>query len=439
MANESINLNLIPTGEMPVIHVSQFDNGRAFNVNLFKGSDEYTIPEGYTAELHCRKADRNIVTLATTNVSSNTLTFTTTTQLCACAGDNLCEVAIKDNEDYLVGSLNFILQVEKDPLQGGIQSTSEIYDLTDQIEDIATELIGENYYTKTETDTLLDAKADTSDIPTKTSELINDSGFLTEANIPTKTSDLINDSGFITEANIPTKTSDLINDSGFITSSSLPDMTQYYTKSQVDNLINAIKTGPAVTYTAPSAIRPTITVDNNATYVRQSGKNQFSYNFNIHNGYWGEAAYVGDDTILPIEQAEGWTHIRIPVKAGASISFSGFQAQYGVYDAFLGSDDPTDIISTFLNGGLNNKTMIVPAGAKYLGICTYRLCDNYSTYPNPQVEYGTAVTAYEQYNTNSADYTVANIGNIVSFTGFNTLYADNGNINVTVSRLLDVN
>lgn len=168
MANESINLNLIPTGEMPVIHVSQFDNGRAFNVNLFKGSDEYTIPEGYTAELHCRKADRNIVTLATTSVLSNTLTFTTTTQLCACAGDNLCEVAIKDSEDYLVGSLNFILSVEKDPLQGGIDSTSEIHDLTDQIEDITTEIVGENYYTKTETDTLLDAKADASSVYTKT-------------------------------------------------------------------------------------------------------------------------------------------------------------------------------------------------------------------------------------------------------------------------------
>ena len=35
-------------------------------------------------------------------------------------------------------------------------------------------------------------------------------------NIPTRTSDLINDSGFITSSSIPTQTSDLINDSGFI-------------------------------------------------------------------------------------------------------------------------------------------------------------------------------------------------------------------------------
>lgn len=164
MANESINLNLIPKGDMPVIHVSQFDNGRQFTINLLKGSDEYSMPEGYTATLNCRKSDRNIVTLATTSVLSNVLTFTTTTQLCACAGKNLCEVVIKDAEDYQVGTSNFILEVEKDPLQGGIESTSEIHDLTNQIEEITTEIVGENYYTKTETDTMLDAKANTSDL-----------------------------------------------------------------------------------------------------------------------------------------------------------------------------------------------------------------------------------------------------------------------------------
>lgn len=86
-------------------------------------------------------------------------------------------------------------------------------------------------------------------VPTKTSDLTNDSGFLTSAPvssvngqtgavslnasdvgalpsstpIPSKTSDLTNDSGFITSASLPTKTSDLTNDSGFITASAVPD------------------------------------------------------------------------------------------------------------------------------------------------------------------------------------------------------------------------
>lgn len=60
------------------------------------------------------------------------------------------------------------------------------------------------------------------ELPTKTSDLTNDSGFITDADVPTKTSDLVNDSGFITNAEIPTKTSDLVNDSGFIDGAEVP-------------------------------------------------------------------------------------------------------------------------------------------------------------------------------------------------------------------------
>lgn len=56
-----------------------------------------------------------------------------------------------------------------------------------------------------------------SSIPTRTSQLLNDSGFINAGDIPSKTSDLINDSGFVTSADIPSKTSQLTNDSGFLT------------------------------------------------------------------------------------------------------------------------------------------------------------------------------------------------------------------------------
>jgi len=61
-------------------------------------------------------------------------------------------------------------------------------------------------------------------IPTNTSDLNNDSGFITSGeapvqpgDIPTSTNQLINDSGFITSADVPQNTSELNNDSGFIT------------------------------------------------------------------------------------------------------------------------------------------------------------------------------------------------------------------------------
>ena len=74
--------------------------------------------------------------------------------------------------------------------------------------------------------------ASTDDIPTKTSDLTNDSNFASTADIPTKVSELDNDSKCVTEdeltaqgyastADIPTKTSQLTNDSSFVTESDL--------------------------------------------------------------------------------------------------------------------------------------------------------------------------------------------------------------------------
>lgn len=81
-------------------------------------------------------------------------------------------------------------------------------------------------------------------IPTKTSDLTNDSGYITSSSVPTKTSDLTNDSGFITSSSLPTKTSDLTNDSGYITSSSLPTKT-----SDLTNDSGFVTTDTNTTYT----------------------------------------------------------------------------------------------------------------------------------------------------------------------------------------------
>lgn len=71
-----------------------------------------------------------------------------------------------------------------------------------------------------------DGFALTSDIPSKVSQLDNDSGFITSAalapyaktaNIPTKTSQLTNDSKYATTSEIPTKVSQLENDAKYAT------------------------------------------------------------------------------------------------------------------------------------------------------------------------------------------------------------------------------
>lgn len=72
----------------------------------------------------------------------------------------------------------------------------------------------------------LDSKADASNIPTKTSDLTNDSGFITSSSLPTKVSDLTNDSGFITNT--------VNNLTNYYTK------TNTYTKSEVDSLISSV-------------------------------------------------------------------------------------------------------------------------------------------------------------------------------------------------------
>ena len=233
MASEVIKLNIIPTGEMPVFHCSQFDNDRLINIELYRGEDAYTIPEGCTAELHCRKVDGNIVTIGSPVVDENTIKFTSTTQLTACNGKNLCEVAILGADDYLIGSLNFWLEVELDPLKGGINSTSEIHDLYDQIEDITEEVIGDNYYDKTETDALLDDKADVSSVYTKTETdaklalKANASSVYTKSETDTLLLTKADASDVYTKAQVETKLA------------AKADSADVYTKDETDTLLDA--------------------------------------------------------------------------------------------------------------------------------------------------------------------------------------------------------
>ena len=66
--------------------------------------------------------------------------------------------------------------------------------------------------------------ASQSEIPTTTSELTNNSGYITIADVPTKVSQLENDSNYATQSELPKKTSELTNDSGFINSSEVSNI-----------------------------------------------------------------------------------------------------------------------------------------------------------------------------------------------------------------------
>ena len=161
---EIIKLNLIPSGVNPTCHCSQYDNGRVIRIDLFDGLTPYVLQSGDTVTLNVRKPDNTIIETSLTATQGNTyVNLVTTEQMCACVGYNLCDLTIT-NGSVEIGTLNFIMQVERDVLADGIPSQSVIEDLDALVQ----EAVGDQYYTKSDTDALLDNKADKSTTYTKT-------------------------------------------------------------------------------------------------------------------------------------------------------------------------------------------------------------------------------------------------------------------------------
>ena len=135
---EAINLNLIPNGTNPVVHCSQYDEGREFRFNLFDGASVFVLDGTEDISCDIKKPDGNIVTAAIPNTEDDYIIVTTTLQMCACSGNSLGTINISKGGVNLY-TLNFVLYCERSPLENGIQSDSAIHNLESQVEDIVSE------------------------------------------------------------------------------------------------------------------------------------------------------------------------------------------------------------------------------------------------------------------------------------------------------------
>lgn len=128
-------LNLIPQGHMPVVHVSQYDVGREFQFHLLDGDKEYSESLSMTWQ-GCKPDGKAFSGLPVTwSSTSSTATLKTTKQSTAVAGRTICEIIVVKS-GVSIGTLNFILDVEKSPLDGAIQSDSDIAELKQVIESV---------------------------------------------------------------------------------------------------------------------------------------------------------------------------------------------------------------------------------------------------------------------------------------------------------------
>ena len=238
---QKIELNLIPKkGDDPVVfYASQYETARPFIAVLKWGDTEYAPGVDSYAEIDIRKNDDNLVVITDdVSIDNNEVSVILPVQAVTCIGKNLGQVKIYSSDDHLIAALNFILEVQADPLAGGVTSETAIDNLTQQIEDITQQVIGDDYYNKTQTDALLANKANVSDLPdmtdyytkTQTDNLLNDKADRTDlATLASKAE--------VTQA-ISDEDTALKNwvSSNFATPGYVA--THYYSKLQVDDIIN---------------------------------------------------------------------------------------------------------------------------------------------------------------------------------------------------------
>ena len=121
---QSINLQITPSGVMPVVNASQYDYGRLVQFNLFDGASAYIPPEGTEIRVEGRKSDGTVFSYFA-NYVGNAVIVTLTQQMTVLAEDVPCELRLNvNNED--IGTINFTLAVEPSNIGMAVVSETEI-------------------------------------------------------------------------------------------------------------------------------------------------------------------------------------------------------------------------------------------------------------------------------------------------------------------------
>lgn len=118
MTSQTFNLDLIPQGVPPIVHVSQYDKGQTWNIHLFENGVVFPVPSGTSATVQGTKPDNTGFQYpAVISVGDNVVTFTVEQQMTVLGGQFECELVLVNGENQ-VATINFILDVEPTTLDG---------------------------------------------------------------------------------------------------------------------------------------------------------------------------------------------------------------------------------------------------------------------------------------------------------------------------------
>lgn len=119
MITQRYNLNLIPDRVPVIVNCSQYDTlSRTIEMVIYDGSVLYTIPSGTTATVRGTKSD-NTGFEYTCTISDSIVSFDIQDQMTIYSGKVPCEIRFI-NSNGIIGTCNFLLNVEETPLDPDI-------------------------------------------------------------------------------------------------------------------------------------------------------------------------------------------------------------------------------------------------------------------------------------------------------------------------------
>ena len=105
-------LDVSPGGIPPIIHLSQYDKlTRTIVFNLIDDTGTYAIPSGAIATVRGTKPDKTGFEYEGI-ISGNTVTVNVQDQMTVCAGRIPCEIRISGFDGSVLGTANFLLDIE---------------------------------------------------------------------------------------------------------------------------------------------------------------------------------------------------------------------------------------------------------------------------------------------------------------------------------------
>ena len=127
MIEQNYNLDTIPfSSAVPVVHVSQYDSGsRTLKFKLLAGGSNYDMTGVTGAQINGRKPDGTEFSYNMT-ISNDVVSIVITEQMAAVAGRVMAEVVLTGANSSVLGTANFIIEVEESPIDEGVISDTDV-------------------------------------------------------------------------------------------------------------------------------------------------------------------------------------------------------------------------------------------------------------------------------------------------------------------------